>query len=123
MPVDDENQLQLIEKIFNRFLIQTQADSPQLSRDYFERFTQLLNQTFQKHPLLKPSIESTISSLISSYHPSNLVTFEYQLRLIRYALRQHLQISKLKTNDFLDQLFHHSLLVYSSISSSILLYK
>jgi hypothetical protein len=111
----DENQLKLIEKIFDRFLLQTQSDNPQLSRDYFERFTQLLNQTFQKSPQLKPSIETIISSLISPYHPSNLVTFEYQLRLIRFSLRQHLEIFELNNKDFLDQLCHHSLLVYSSI--------
>jgi hypothetical protein len=112
---DDENQLKLIEKIFNRFLIQTQSDNPQLSRDYFERFTQLLNQTFEKYSQLKSSIETIISSIISPYHSSNLVTFEYQLRLIRFSLRQHLQIFELKKKNFLDELFHQTLLLYSSI--------
>jgi len=112
MNADDENQLKLIETILTRFLIQTQSDNPQLSRDYFERFTQLLNQTFQKSPQLKSSIEKTILSIIFPYHPSNTVTFEYQLRLIRFSLRQHLELNQ---NDFLNQLFHHSLLIYSSI--------
>jgi hypothetical protein len=115
MTANDEHQLKLIETIFTRFLLQTQSDNPQLSRDYFERFTQLLNQTFQKSPQLKSSIELIISSIISPYHPSNTVTFEYQLRLIRFSLRQHLQILELNKNDFLHQLFHHSLLIYSSI--------
>lgn len=115
MNADEENHLKLIETIFQRFLIQTQADNPQLSRDYFERFTQLLNQTFQKYPQLKSSIETNLSSIIFPYHSSNIVTFEYQLRLMRYALRQHLQINELKQKDFLHQLFHHSLLVSSSI--------
>jgi hypothetical protein len=108
----DENHLKLIETIFNRFLVQTQSDNPQLSRDYFERFTQLLNQTFHKYPQLKSSIEIIISSIIYPFHPSNNVTFEYQLRLIRFSLRQDLQLNK---NDFLNKLFHHSLLIYSSI--------
>jgi hypothetical protein len=112
MNVDDENQFKLIKTILTRFLIQTQSDNPQLSRDYFERFTQLLNQTFQKSPQLKSSIEKIISSIIYPYHPSNTVTFEYQLRLIRFSLRQNLQINK---NDFLNEIFHHSLLIYSSI--------
>jgi hypothetical protein len=115
MNTDDENYLKLIETILTRFLIQTQSDNPQLSRDYFERFTQLLNQTFQKYPQLKSSIEINISSIIFPYHPSNIVTFEYQLRLIRFSLRQHLQILELNKNDFLNQLFHYSLLIYSSI--------
>ena len=115
MNTTDEKHLKLIETIFTRFLIQTQSDNPQLSRDYFERFTQLLNQTFQKHPQLKSSIETIISSIIYPFHPSNNVTFEYQLRLIRFSLRQHLQILELNKNDFLNKLFHHSLLIYSSI--------
>ncbi|CAF4560687.1 unnamed protein product, partial [Rotaria magnacalcarata] len=98
MNIEDENRLKLIEKVFTRFLIQTQSDSPQLSRDYFERFTQLLNQTFQKYSQLKSSIETTISSIIYPYHLSNIVTFEYQLRLIRFSLRQHLQILELNKN-------------------------
>jgi len=112
MNTADENHLKLIETIFNRFLVQTQSDNPQLSRDYFERFTQLLNQTFHKYPQLKSSIETIISSIIYPFHPSNNVTFEYQLRLIRFSLRQHLQLNK---TDFLNKLFHHSLLIYSSI--------
>ncbi|CAF4249295.1 unnamed protein product, partial [Adineta steineri] len=64
MGTTDEKHLELIETIFNRFLIQTQSDNPQLSRDYFERFTQLLNQTFQKYPQLKSSIETIILSII-----------------------------------------------------------
>jgi len=112
MNTADENHLKLIETIFSRFLVQTQSDNPQLSRDYFERFTQLLNQTFQKYPQLKSSIERIISSIIYPFHPSNNVTFEYQLRLIRFSLRQHLQLNK---NDFLNKIFHHSLLIYSSI--------
>jgi len=115
MNADDERQLKLIKTIFTRFLIQTQSDNPQLSRDYFERFTQLLNQTFQKYPQLKSSIEIIISSIISPYHSSNIITFEYQLRLIRFSLRQHLQIFELNKNDFLDKLFHYSLLISSSI--------
>ncbi|CAF1935917.1 unnamed protein product [Rotaria magnacalcarata] len=115
MNIEDENRLKLIEKVFTRFLIQTQSDSPQLSRDYFERFTQLLNQTFQKYSQLKSSIETTISSIIYPYHLSNIVTFEYQLRLIRFSLRQHLQILELNKNDYLHELFHHKLLLSSSI--------
>jgi hypothetical protein len=115
MTTDDENRLKLIETIFNRFLLQTQSDNPQLSRDYFERFTQLLNQTFQTYPQLKSSIETILSSTISPYHPSNTVTFEYQLRLIRFSLRQHLQIFQLNKTDFLHEIFHHSLLISSSI--------
>ncbi|CAF4445357.1 unnamed protein product, partial [Rotaria sp. Silwood2] len=111
----DENRLKLIEQIFNRFLIQTQSDSPQLSRDYFERFTQLLNETFQKYSQLKSSIETIISSIIHPYDSSNIVTFEYQLRLIRFSLRQHLQILELNKNDYLNKLFHHKLLISSSI--------
>lgn len=112
MDTNDEKYLKLIEKIFQRFLTQTQSDNPQLSRDYFERFTQLLNQTLQKSPQLKTSIETLIISIIFPYHSSNIVTFEYQLRLIRYLLRQYLQIN---SKDFLDKLIHHSLLIYSSI--------
>jgi hypothetical protein len=115
MTNNDQTLLDLIEQVFTRFLIQTQSDNPQLSRDYFERFTQLLNQTFQKHPQLKSSIETIILSIIHPYHSSNIVTFEYQLRLIRFSLRQHLQIFKLDKNDFLRKLFHHSLLNHSSI--------
>ncbi|CAF2980019.1 unnamed protein product [Rotaria socialis] len=115
MNIEDENRLKLIEKVFTRFLIQTQSDSPQLSRDYFERFTQLLNQTFQKYSQLKSSIETIISSIIYPYHLSNIVTFEYQLRLIRFSLRQHLQILELNKNDYLHELFHHKLLLSSSI--------
>ncbi|CAF1196339.1 unnamed protein product [Rotaria sordida] len=112
---DDENRLKLVEKIFNRFLIQTQSDSPQLSRDYFERFTQLLNEIFQKYSQLKSSIEIIISSIIYPYHSTNIITFEYQLRLIRYSLRQNLQIFELNKNNYLNQLFHHKLLILSSI--------
>ncbi|CAF1417267.1 unnamed protein product [Rotaria sp. Silwood1] len=115
MNIDDKNRLKLIEKIFTRFLIQTQSESPQLSRDYFERFTQLLNETFQKYSQLKSSIETIISSIIHPYHSSNIVTFEYQLRLIRFSLRQHLQILELNTNGYLHKLFHHKLLISSSI--------
>ncbi|CAF0959238.1 unnamed protein product [Adineta steineri] len=115
MGTTDEKHLELIETIFNRFLIQTQSDNPQLSRDYFERFTQLLNQTFQKYPQLKSSIETIILSIILPFHSSNNVTFEYQLRLIRFSLRQHLHILELNKNDFLNRLCYHSLLNYSSI--------
>ncbi|CAF0796308.1 unnamed protein product [Adineta ricciae] len=111
----EERHLQLIETIFNRFLLQTQSDNPQLSRDYFERFTQLLNETIQKYPQLKLSIETFISKMIYPFHLSNIVTFEYQLRLIRYSFRRHLQILKLDHHDFLNHLFYHSLLDQSSI--------
>lgn len=112
---EDRHRLSLIENVFRRFLLQTQSDSPQLSRDYFERFTQLLNQSFVKYPILKPSIEAKISSIISPFHASNIMTFEYQLRLIRFSLRQHLHIAELTHVDFLNQLLHHSHLLHSSI--------
>ena len=115
MESEDRNRLNLIENVFRRFLLQTQSDSPQLSRDYFERFTQLLNQSFIKYPILKPSIEAKISSIISPFHASNIMTFEYQLRLIRFSLRQHLRLSELTHVDFLDQLLHHAHLRHSSI--------
>ncbi|CAF4308900.1 unnamed protein product, partial [Rotaria magnacalcarata] len=38
-----------------------------------------------------------------------------QLRLIRFSLRQHLQILELNKNDYLHELFHHKLLLSSSI--------
>ncbi|UJR08559.1 hypothetical protein I4U23_012820 [Adineta vaga] len=111
----EDKHLILIQTIFNRFLLQTQSDNPQLSRDYFERFTQLLNQTIQKYSPLKLSIETLISTIIYPFHSSNIVTFEYQLRLIRYSFRQHLNIIQFDYQDFLNQLFNHSLLIHSSI--------
>ena len=115
MNIADENVVKLIEEIFRKFLLQTQSNTPQFSRDYFERFTQLLNQTFVRYPHCQPTIEQTISSISSPYHSSNLLTLEYQFRLIRYAFRQHLAISTFQKRDFLNELFHHSLLRNSSI--------
>lgn len=111
----DENVLKLIEKIFEDFLVLTQSTTPQFSRDYFERFTQLLNQTFIRYSQHQSFIEQTISSLSYPYHSSNLLTFEYQLRLIRYAFRQHLNIVIFQKENYLDELFHHPLLRQSSI--------
>ena len=115
MNINDKNRLKLIEKIFSQFLIHTQSDHPQLSRDYFERFTQLINQIFQKYPQLRLPIATIISSIIYPYHSSNIVTFEYQLRLIRFSLSEHLQLVELSPNDFLEKLFYHTFLSYSSI--------
>ena len=102
----------LIEQVFDRFLLQTQ-----LSRDYFERFTQLLKKNLLENVELKSLIATKISRICFPYHQSNLVTFEYQLRLIRFAFQQQqlLQIEQLKSSSFLIELIHHSLLVYSSL--------
>ena len=97
----------LIESVFERFLRGTSEEPPQFSRDYFERFTQLLTEA---EPIFRPTIEKSIAALVSPLHPSNAVTFEYQLRLIRYSLRQQLSSSV-----DLQHLYSHPLLTFSSI--------
>lgn len=98
-----------IENVFQRFLLSTEAQPPQFSRDYFERFTQLLTRA---DPIFQGTIEKSIVCLISPLHSENLVTFEYQLRLIRYSLRQQLA-STLSLVDL--TLLCHPLLTFSSI--------
>ena len=111
MNITEENIEKLIEKIFRSFLRQTQADPGRFSRDYFERFSQLLTETLIKYPRYQSSIEEILTSISFPYHSSNLLTLEYQLRLIRYAFRQHLPIIDIQT----DELLHHPLLRQSSI--------
>lgn len=101
----------LIEKIFRSFLQQTQNDSGRFSREYFQRFSQLLSETLTKYPQYQSSIEQILSSICFPYHSSNLLTLEYQFRLIRYAFRQHLTLINIQTEDLL----HHPLLQQSSI--------
>ena len=110
--------MNLIEKILEKFLSQTLNDHGHFSRDYFERFTQLLNRTLAEK---RSFLEKIFSNIISPFHRSNSVTFEYQLRLIRYSLRENLDLNEFHRTSFFKELFQHPLLIESSILRDLFL--
>ncbi|CAF0997005.1 unnamed protein product, partial [Didymodactylos carnosus] len=111
---------ELIKQVFNQFLLHTSCTTTEsLPRECLERYFQLLKQCLNDNINLsvKSTIESAIESIIRQYNHSSLITYEYQIRLIRFLCR-HTAILNNNFNSnhqFLQELFQHEFIKKSSI--------